>query len=150
MPHTPRVHPDTDGDGPPPAQEQRPEAVADSSGPKKRSCGLFCAFFVFGMLIVPILVFMVGALFAAILYGVECPWARELNDDDDLSEGICSFYQWWLYIVGNLVGLGNPLTDVGPISGHALAEIIDLLVAVCTQAPSRIGRPKATCFLSSG
>ena len=36
----------------------------------------------------------------------------------------------WTDIVGNLVGLGNPLTDVGPKSGHMFAEIIDLVVAV--------------------
>lgn len=31
---------------------------------------------------------------------------------------------------GNLVGLGNPLTNVSPSSGHALSEIVDLLVSV--------------------
>ena len=36
----------------------------------------------------------------------------------------------WQYILGNLVGLGNPLTDVGPGSGHVFAEIVDLLIAI--------------------
>jgi len=34
------------------------------------------------------------------------------------------------YVLGNLVGLGNPLTDVGPETGHIFAEVIDLLIAV--------------------
>ena len=42
---------------------------------------------------------------------------------------MCSFYEWWKYIVGNLVSVTG-LTHVSPISGNAFAEILDLLVAV--------------------
>ena len=42
----------------------------------------------------------------------------------------CLYYNWFLYIVGNLVALGNPLTDVGPESNNFVAEILDLLVSV--------------------
>ena len=40
---------------------------------------------------------------------------------------MCSYYQWWIYIVGNLVGVG--ITNVGPAAGHVFAEIVDLLSA---------------------
>jgi hypothetical protein len=33
-------------------------------------------------------------------------------------------------VCGNLVGLGNPLTNVSPQPGHAFSEMIDLLVSV--------------------
>ena len=36
--------------------------------------------------------------------------------------------------MGNLVGLATPLTNVAPVSGHAVSEIIDLLICVWSLA----------------
>ena len=36
----------------------------------------------------------------------------------------------FLYICGNLVGLGNPITNYMPQSGHVVAELVDVLIAV--------------------
>jgi hypothetical protein len=96
----------------------------------KRSCGLFCAFFFFGLIGVPLGIFGFAALFGWILYAIECDAAKEEYGAGNEPDGICSYYEWFLYIVGNLVGLGNPLTDVGPQSGHVFAQILDLVVAV--------------------
>ena len=41
---------------------------------------------------------------------------------------MCTTYNWFKYVTGNLVGVG--LTDVQPMSGHVVAEMFDLLVAV--------------------
>ena len=49
---------------------------------KKRSrrcpmcCGKFMAFFVFGIIVVPVAVFTISAFFALILWGLECSEAR--------------------------------------------------------------------------
>ena len=53
-------------------------------------------------------------------------WRHTAIDD----RPACDLYQWFLYVCGNLVGLGNPLTNVGPKSGNHMAEILDLMVAV--------------------
>ena len=37
--------------------------------------------------------------------------------------------QWWVYIVGNLVGVSVAEID-GPMGGHKFAEVVDLLVSV--------------------
>lgn len=42
--------------------------------------------------------------------------------------------QWVLYILGNLVGLGTPLTSNSPGSGQFLAEIIDVLISTWSLA----------------
>ena len=66
------------------------------------------------------------------LWSFECTdVAAEFGGRDNVPDkpGMCSYYQWWLYVVGNLVGVGG-LTDVGPASGHVAAEVIDLLIAV--------------------
>ena len=101
---------------------------------KKRSrrcpmcCGKFMAFFVFGIIVVPVAVFTISAFFALILWGLECSEAVDKSCTWEESDCICSYYQWWIYIVGNLVGVS--ITDVGPEAGHVLAELIDLLIAV--------------------
>ena len=81
---------------------------------------------------VPIAVFAICGFFALLLWSFECAEvSAELGGRENVPDkpGMCSYYQWWLYMVGNLVGVGG-LTDVGPESGHVAAEIIDLLVAV--------------------
>ena len=50
-------------------------------------------------------------------------------DSDPDSAGACSYYQWFLYLLGNLVGLGTPLTDNSPSSSSYIGEIIDLLIS---------------------
>ena len=72
----------------------------------------------------PMLVFSVAALCALPLYGIEC---GELGDS---VEGACSYWEWFLYVMSNLCGLGTPLTDMSPDSGHKFAEIVDLVIAV--------------------
>ena len=91
-------------------------------------CGKFMAFFVFGIIVVPVAVFTISAFFALILWGLECSEAVDKSCTWEESDCICSYYQWWIYIVGNLVGVS--ITDVGPEAGHVLAELIDLLIAV--------------------
>ena len=83
-----------------------------------------------GLIVVPTAVFGISAVFAGILYALEC--AEATGDDKTCdwheSDCICSYYQWWIYIIGNLVGVG--ITDVGPEAGHVVAELVDLLIAV--------------------
>ena len=48
------------------------------------------------------------------------------GDQVDL-HAMCSYFEWFLYICGNLLGV--QLTLVAPIAGHALPEILDLLIS---------------------
>jgi hypothetical protein len=117
---------------------------------RKSMCHAFCTFLVFGMVLVPMGVMVVCALFALPLTLVECADAREtdssetdgrrilstVNSEATVSTGssfdvdtMCNYYEWWLYILGNVVGVGG-LTEVGPISGHYLAEMFDIVIAV--------------------
>ena len=41
---------------------------------------------------------------------------------------MCSFYEWWLYIIGNLVGVS--VADVDVASEHVVAAALDLLISV--------------------
>eukprot|EP00966_Prymnesium_polylepis_P326753 7382654-Prymnesium_polylepis.1 len=70
--------------------------------------GFCCVIFV----LVPATVMAISFAFASILYSIECNsvQAEDLPSDDDM----CSVYEWFKYIVGNLVGLATPLTDVSP------------------------------------
>jgi len=81
---------------------------------------------------VPIVVFALGAVFATPLWLIECDEVQDGVEDDATAtkDEMCSFYEWWKYILGNLVGLGSPLTPVGPESGHMFAEVVDLLIAI--------------------
>jgi len=94
-------------------------------------CAAFCTFVFVGIVIVPIAVFVISAFFAIIMWGIECKEAKdEYGDDvDDEAPGMCDYYQWWVYIVGNLVGVQVAEID-GPLAGHKFAEIVDLLVSV--------------------
>ena len=107
----------------------------DAKKPKKRVptwCPHFCGFVIFGLIFVPLAVFVISAIFALPLWGLECAEAREVPGYVELAwsdeDNLCSFYQWWIYIIGNLVGVG--ITNVGPAAGHVFAELIDLLIAV--------------------
>ena len=114
-------------------------APADQAGRAKRRrylglpkcCASFCAFFIFGIVFVPIATFLICALFALPLWAIECAEVTELYgaaNVDTSAPGMCSYYEWWKYIIGNLVGVGD-LTEVALVTGNVLVEIIDLLIA---------------------
>ena len=65
----------------------------------------FCAFMLICLIMVPLAIFGIAALFAAPLYAVECEESKGTGTE------LCNFYQWFLYISSNLVGLGNPLNS---------------------------------------
>ena len=94
-----------------------------------KCCAPFCTFFVFGLIFVPLAVFCISAIFALPLWAVECGEVENYtpsawSDEDN----ICSFFQWWIYIIGNLVGVS--ITNVAPAAGHVFSEILDLLICV--------------------
>ena len=84
----------------------------------------------------PIAVFGLSSVFAGMLWAVECYGADSGTAADNGEEMVdpCSWYQWLLFVIGNLVGLGNPLTDVGPRSGNTLSEGLCLLVSLWSLA----------------
>ena len=92
-------------------------------------------FFVFAIILIPLTVFAVAAFFAVLLWWIECD-AYMLDVAADLASGegsdMCSFYEWWLYIVGNLVGVS--VADVTVESNHAFSAILDLLISVWSLA----------------
>jgi hypothetical protein len=92
-------------------------------------------FFVFAIILIPLAVFTVAAFFAVLLWWIECD-AYMLDVAADLASGegsdMCSFYEWWLYIVGNLVGVS--VADVTVESNHAFSAILDLLISVWSLA----------------
>ena len=92
-------------------------------------------FFVFAMILIPLAVFAVSAFFAVILWEIECEAymhyvAADMASGED--PNMCSFYEWWLYIVGNLVGVS--VADVTVESNHAFSAILDLLISVWSLA----------------
>ena len=92
-------------------------------------------FFVFAIILIPLAVFTVAAFFAVLLWWIECD-AYMLDVAADLASGegsdMCSFYEWWLYIVGNLVGVSVAVVTVE--SNHAFSAILDLLISVWSLA----------------
>jgi hypothetical protein len=78
------------------------------------------------LVFIPCIIFALSSIFALILWTIEC----DASTSDTRQTGVCDWYQWFLYVCSNLVGLGNPLTNVSPQSGHVLSEMVDLLVAV--------------------
>lgn len=101
--------------------------------PRCQCLPAFCTFFVAGIVLVPLAVFALGAIFAAMLYAIECSEAKNAFGEDtstwtDEQLEMCSFYEWWLYIIGNLVGVS--IADVDVSSSHVLAAVLDLLISV--------------------
>ena len=92
-------------------------------------------FFVFAIILIPLAVFTVAAFFAVLLWWIECD-AYMLDVAADMASGegsdMCSFYEWWLYIIGNLVGVS--VADVTVESNHAFSAILDLLISVWSLA----------------
>ena len=89
-------------------------------------------FTMFAIVLVPVLVFVLAAVFALPLWGLECQQQATLGLTPPAGpeNDACSYYEWWKYVMGNLVGLATPLTNVAPVSGHVVAEIVDLLLSV--------------------
>ena len=48
---------------------------------------------------------------------------------DSIEWDRCQWYQWFLYVDGNLVSLGNPLTDVSVQSDNSFSQVLDLLIS---------------------
>ena len=92
-----------------------------------KCCSQFMAFFLFGIIFVPTAVFLIGAFFGAILMAIECGEAQADPETLDVAL-MCSFYEWWKYVLGNLTGV--VLTNVSPASGHVVTEVMDLLIAI--------------------
>ena len=92
-------------------------------------------FFVFAIILIPLAVFSVAAFFAALLWWIECE-AYMLDVAADMASGesskMCSYYEWWLYIIGNLVGVS--VADVTVESKHPFSAVLDLLTSVWSLA----------------
>jgi hypothetical protein len=92
-------------------------------------------FFVFAIILIPFAVFSVAAFFAALLWWIECE-AYMLDVAADMASGesskMCSYYEWWLYIIGNLVGVS--VADVTVESKHPFSAVLDLLTSVWSLA----------------
>ena len=114
-----------------------------SRGRRGRGCsccghltGAWISFLFLTLVLVPTIVFLLAMLFASFLWRIECDaaggsGAQSGCDPTQSATGCpCLYYQWVLYIIGNLVGLGTPLTNNTPSSRHALAELVDLLVSM--------------------
>ena len=98
-------------------------------------CAPFMTFFLFAFILIPLAVFTVSAFFAAILWEIECDAymhyvAADIASGED--PNMCSYYEWWLYIVGNLVGVS--VANVTVNSDHPLLAILDLLISVWSLA----------------
>ena len=89
----------------------------------------------FAILLIPLAVFTVAEFFAASLLSIECD-AYMLDVAADIASGegsnMCSFYEWWLYIIGNLVGVS--VANVTVESRHPFSAILDLLISVWSLA----------------
>ena len=125
-------------------------AMAKPKNACKVCCVPCCMTACFVLVLIPLLVFLLSLVFAAVMWSVECedlhflgnesiaiPWSSYAYNYGDTAiddRPACDLYQWFLYVCGNLVGLGNPLTNVGPKSGNHMAEILDLMVAVWSLA----------------
>ena len=112
--------------------------------PGTNGCRLACFDIFIVFVIAPVVVFAIGVVFAVPLWVIECDEddpngsadadVRTNGTSDADQKGgpgdSCLYYNWFLYVVGNLVGLANPLTDVNPESNNGVSEILDLLIAV--------------------
>ena len=101
-------------------------------------CLTFCFI---GFIMIPFVLFGIAVLLGAMLLAVECPEARTrlqlirngtgpFVDSDGIDmDAMCSYYEWFKYVLGNMVALATPLTPVTPASGHVVGEMLDLLIA---------------------
>ena len=106
--------------------------VASVVKKEPRSCSGFLTFILIAMIFVPVILFTVAAFFGALLLVIECDESGGVisggDADASAADDMCSFYEWFKYVFGNLVALATPLTNVSPESGNRVAEILDLLI----------------------
>jgi len=113
------------------------ESLRRTGGSGCAGCLTFCFI---GFVVVPLVLFVIGVLLGSLLLAVECPEAKlrmtfilngtELVDSDGIDiDAMCSFYEWFKYVLGNMVALATPLTAVSPSSGHVVGEMLDLLIS---------------------
>lgn len=103
----------------------------------RHSCWCPCILFlVLSLVIIPAVVFALSATFSAVLWGVECaeiqaldPRITEIETINGLvsTDDLCSYYEWFKYITGNLVGVS--LTNVAPASEDVTVELLDLIIS---------------------
>ena len=87
--------------------------------------------FIVVFFLIPAVIFGFSASFAALLLVLECPAQQPPpNVTLPIDNDPCQWYSWLLYVAGNLVGLGTPMTGVGPKSGNVLSEILDLMISM--------------------
>ena len=102
------------------------------------TCRIVGVFSLVVIVVVPAAVFTLSSLFTTLLWGIECLEYRAERDEassgfEDHTDIICNWYQWFKYVVGNLVGVD--LSDIGDyLSGHIFAEMLDLLVSIWSLA----------------
>lgn len=96
------------------------------------------------LVLIPSAVLTLSSVFASIMWRIECatattewftnhPNTTVISSDSNEYER-CQWFQWFLYVTGNLLGLGNPLTDVGPQSGDTFGQMIDIVIATWSLA----------------
>ena len=100
-------------------EEQEVRKSESDMSPYRGCCNMFV--FIFG--IIPALVLIIAVMFGGILAVAE-DW---------------SFREGFEYVVGNLVGLATPLTDVSP--DNLAGELLDILVAVWRPHDPPLGCP---------
>ena len=116
------------------------------------TCKQFFVFTLVVLIIIPLIVYAISAVFTTILWYIECEeWKKaQEEEEEDLGSGfapppsppnllqteqydMCNWYEWFKYVVGNLVGVS--LTNVGDgLSGHFVAEIVDIVVSTWSVA----------------
>jgi len=114
----------------------RPAAASGHGGVEAIRSRSFSEWLLVALIGLPIAVFGLSSVFASMLWAVECNAVHSgtAADNDEEMPDPCSWYQWLLFVIGNLVGLGNPLTDVGPRTGNTLSEVLCLLVSLWSLA----------------
>lgn len=116
------------------AEGEEVEATAKKGCFTQERCAPLCLFALILLVLVPAVIFALSAFFALLLYEVECEVeVKGLSEEEaaeyepEQLELICTYYEWFKYVCGNLVGVG--LSDVEPLSGHLFGEILDLLIS---------------------
>merc|ERR1712031_129452 len=104
------LSPQGDGSASPRKQVEEEDAAADEGNPLTCAKAMMIIFFI--VVIIPLIVIVISAVFGAMLADAE-GW---------------TFEDGFYYVVGNLVGLATPLTDVSPTSEGG--KVLDVFVAV--------------------
>lgn len=122
-------------------EETRRKLRKCSCVPRKRGvCRQVFTFLLVVLVVVPLVVFGLSSIFALLLWAVECAELTEaeagsgvLRSLDGYEYDACTYYEWFKYVMGNLVGVSLTAVDEG-MSGHVFSEIVDLLVSTWSLA----------------